>query len=197
MALRKSLQATLGAVTLMASMALSVPTAQAATSSARPDNAHPNCSMNVTTGHRHCFATFREAISAATGGRVTDAPSTAKAGLADEHLTKELNDPTSGTITPAAKTNVVIGITYWDSNFAGPSYVYTAGNQCTDSTGDIDFQVNIQNDWQNRISSFVGFGNCYLKLWENTYWWGSSYGFSGSAGYLGAMDDRAKSIQWT
>jgi hypothetical protein len=99
-------------------------------------------------------------------------------------------------VTPLAGT--VIGIEFSDANYQGSTYTITGGT-CTSTLSDIDWQLSpLAPGWNDVISSFHSYANCWTKLWENTGFWGGSYGFVGDSSYVGdAMNDRASSIQWS
>jgi len=99
-------------------------------------------------------------------------------------------------VTPLAGT--VIGIEFSDANYQGATYTITGGT-CTSTTSDVDWQLSpLASGWNDVISSFHSYANCWTKLWENTGYWGASYGYVGDSSYVGnAMNDRASSIQWS
>jgi hypothetical protein len=99
-------------------------------------------------------------------------------------------------VRPLAGT--VIGVEYSDANYQGATYTITGGT-CTGTTSDVDWQLSpLASGWNDVISSFHSYANCWTKLWENTGYWGASYGYVGDTTYVGnAMNDRASSIQWS
>ncbi|MFD7337966.1 hypothetical protein ACFV98_18460 [Streptomyces violascens] len=125
----------------------------------------------------------------------------AVAGVAVAALTG-LATPASAASTPAATTlgpaATVIGIEFVNANYQGATYTVTGGT-CTATTSDVDFYINsMPGGWNDVISSFRSYANCYTKLYENSNRWGSTYGFVGDSSYVGdAMNDRASSIEWS
>ncbi|RCH66947.1 hypothetical protein DT019_20395 [Streptomyces sp. SDr-06] len=101
----------------------------------------------------------------------------------------------SAHLGPAA---TVIGIEFVDANYQGATYTVTGGT-CTATTSDVDYYINsMPSGWNDVISSFRSYANCYTKLYENSNRWGSTYGFVGDSSYVGdAMNDRASSIEWS
>jgi hypothetical protein len=73
------------------------------------------------------------------------------------------------------------------------------GGTCTASTSDLDFYVNsMPGGWNDVISSFHSYANCYTKLYEDNNRTGATYGYVGDSSYVGnAMNDRASSISWS
>ncbi|KOU45183.1 hypothetical protein ADK54_15680 [Streptomyces sp. WM6378] len=125
----------------------------------------------------------------------------AVAGVAVAALTG-LATPASAATTPATTTlgpaATVIGIEFVDANFQGATYTVTGGT-CTATTSDVDFYINsMPGGWNDVISSFRSYANCYTKLYEDNNRTGATYGFVGDSSYVGnAMNDRASSIEWS
>lgn len=130
-----------------------------------------------------CFATFGEAISNATGGKVT---TTADVGTAmtDEHFTEQ--------VVSAAN---VLSVEYTDIDFGGASF--TISGDCANGVG-----VNWVGDaWNDKVSSARSF-NCYAVHWEDWNYGGTrSTGTNGDAGRLydlggGSFNDATSSISY-
>lgn len=125
----------------------------------------------------------------------------AVAGVAVAALTG-LATPASAATTPATTTlgpaATVIGIEFVDANYQGATYTVTGGT-CTATTSDVDFYINsMPGGWNDVISSFRSYANCYTKLYEDNNRTGATYGFVGDSSYVGnAMNDRASSIEWS
>ena len=103
---------------------------------------------------------------------------------------------TPAAVTPMAGT--VIGIEFWDANFQGATYTITGGT-CSASLDNVDFSLaTIASSWNDEISSFRSYANCWTKIWENSNFNGASYGYTGDSANVGsAMNDRTSSIQWS
>ncbi|MGA2929299.1 MAG: hypothetical protein ABSG43_25580 [Solirubrobacteraceae bacterium] len=174
-----------------------------------------------------CYTSFRAAIAAATDGRVTDAPNNVATAMASRRLAAELNqtpsgDSISGT-TPmktnqtsptssdsatsalrvaqtASSSSYVLGIEYVDANWQGSTFTWTGNHTCASTLSDIDYYVPslVPYGWNDVISSFDSYSNCWTKLFENANFTGATYGFADSTSYVGdAMNDRASSIQFS
>jgi hypothetical protein len=208
---------------------LAVPTIFAGVGAARASAAEPDA-MPPGAGvlaPRHCvsgpseevvcYATFTEAIAAATGGQIADAPADPKESLEDPRFGERLNalarqktaDLHSGKIadhvTPYG--GVVIGISYIDAGYAGNSWVWIQPHGCDGLWSTVDFTVPNLNTspysnygFNDSISSFRSFANCGTVLYDD--WWFGGAATNGGypiedMSYVGdAMNDRASSIRW-
>jgi hypothetical protein len=98
----------------------------------------------------------------------------------------------------SASTN--IGTVYEHKGMAGAALAFTAGSNgyvCTTSNAEVEGGTRkLANfGFDEKISSFVGFSNCQIKLYEGEYMTGSSFGFSSRSWYIGdAMNDEASSV---
>lgn len=137
--------------------------------SAAPGAAARDCIMRIETGEITCFADFRAAVKAATGGRVTDAPVTATP--LDRATTARVN--AAGTAAAkavagrsrAAATRTVLAIVYRDFDYTGGSVqLYSEQGPCRDG---LDFKINLPSQWNDVISSFQTFNNCYSTNYEH------------------------------
>jgi hypothetical protein len=97
-----------------------------------------------------------------------------------------------------AQAATVVGIEYQHRDFGGAtltSWVAPNGFVCTGPVNDVDAWFNsVPAGWNDIISSFRGYGACWTRIWEHTNRFGSTFGFTGDAAYVGdAMNDRASS----
>jgi hypothetical protein len=153
------------AAAMLAGSMLAVPAA-----SASPGEAAPDCVMRIETRAITCFADFRAAISAATGGRVTDAPVTA--APLDRATTARVNAAGTaaakaiGSRNLAANTNTVLAVEYLDPGYTGGSLsIVTDQGPCRDG---MDYFVNsLPSGWNDLISSFQSFNNCFTTHYEH------------------------------
>jgi len=168
------------------------------------------------SGATTCYATFTEAIAAATGGEITDAPADPKLVLDDERFAARINaiadrvarqaaDPAASRIVPFS--GVVIGIAYKDANFGDDTWVFNQPFGCDGNTATVDFEVQNLNtspytccDFNDNISSFKSFSNCNTVLYEDWFFGGAATNGGtpiSDMSYVGdAMNDRASSIRW-
>jgi hypothetical protein len=169
----------------------SSPAAVAAPTTA-PNGPETHCVHNLSTGSESCFATFTEAIAAATNGAVTDASAAPAQAVADSEFARRLT--AAGEITTAS--SAILGISWVHANYAGSSVAWTAAYGCDDST-DIDWQIsNVGSTWNDKISSAKSFSNCQSKYWQNSWFSGASTSWFYNLSYFGSMNDQATSIQF-
>jgi hypothetical protein len=178
-------------------------TSESATAAAGPAAAPagPHCTLAAGANQPlRCFATFREAISVATRGRVTDAPASAAAAATDPAFAArvERSNATAtartSAVTPAA--SVLAGIEYANVNFGGSTLSLSTGGSC-DNSSDVDFRVpSLPAGWNDRISSFRSFSNCAQQLFRSVNFTGGALtGIVGSLANVGAAaNDQASSV---
>jgi hypothetical protein len=184
------------------------------TSAAATADAARHC-VSAPDGQATCYASFTEAIAAATGGAIADAPADARDALDDASFTERINalahaKPTArdlGFGGPALNFgSAVIGIVYKDAGYGGNTWVFTQPYGCN-GDGAADFSVGNLNDrpysdygFNDAISSFHSYSGCRTVLFEHWYFQGAAS--NGGVplydlGYVGdAMNDRATSILW-
>lgn len=80
--------------------------------------------------------------------------------------------------TPMAAT--VIGILYQHSNMQGATLTAT-GVVCTNTLADVDNALaSLPAGWNDAISSFRSYANCWTKLYENANFSGRTFGYAES-----------------
>jgi len=134
----------------------------------------PYCSASIDTGLVTCAVTEN-------GLRAALQPATAS--------------PTSAPI--AATTTYVLGRLYDDANRTGAYFEITASGPC-DTSPDVDWELSsLPTVWNDRASSFQGYSNCELRVYENTAFGGLSYGAYAFTDYVGdPMNDRTSSVRF-
>jgi hypothetical protein len=187
---------------VLAAAALAVLGAAAPAAAAASDG--PACVVAVENPDRTtCFATFREALDFASGGEVRYGPKNAGDALRDPAFraavdaanTKADRQVRAG----ALSSGTVISIEYENTGHGGSHLIYTGSSgNCSTSTGNVDYQVSsMPSGWNNRLSSFLSFANCWVQHWESTGHNGASVGPTGSRTSLGLLDNHTSSIIWT
>lgn len=163
---------------------------------AQPPEVKPgsHCVTNLDSKISTCYDTFREAIAAATGGRITNA-SQEKAAKEDRFVDR-LNASTETTTSRTSTDNQVIGVVYDGADFRGPSHIYWAESQCSND-GAWNYHLENLGEWNNRISSLQVSGNCYMDLFTNQNFQGPHQLFTSHTGYMPGMTEQAESIGWT
>ena len=163
-----------------------------------PAEAAPqHCVVSLDSGESTCYSSFSDAIAAATEGRIADAPADARAAVVDDTFTARLD--AVGATVGASYATYVVGIFFQHSNYQGATYTITAGGTCTSTLSDTDFSLaSMASGWNDVVSSFKCYANCYCKIYEHTNFGGATYGYYSSSSYVGAaMNDRCSSITFS
>jgi hypothetical protein len=108
----------------------------------------------------------------------------------------------AGVVSAApANASTPVGAVFEHQNFGGARHRYNVsedGYVCTLSADDVDVQwTTMASGWDNRVSSFKGYSDCWTKLYDLWSFGGVSYPFSGDTTSLGIFDNKANSIQYT
>jgi hypothetical protein len=156
-----------------------------------PATAAGHCALVAGSTTARCFSTYRAAVAYGTGGRVTDAPLSARAAALDPSFARAMS-----ALPTATLASTLLGTEYANANFSGASLSLFGGGRCDDSS-DADFRFpSLPTGWNDRISSFRSFSNCAQQLFRNTSFGGgaltiiiSSLAFVGSA-----ANDQASSL---
>lgn len=144
-------------LTLLAQLAF----AQGAPASAR---AGEHCAYDTTSQKVTCYPTFKEVVESISGGRVSD--------ITDPHtLTQQDVSRIASTSAGAAANPYVLGVLYEHSGFAGATFTVTGNSGCddrkdTDADWDFYYYLGGYPGWSNVVSSFKGFSNCWVKVYE-------------------------------
>ncbi len=168
-------------------------------------------------GETTCYATFDDAVSRATAGRITDATRGAGHVMDDAAFAERVNAlgaARTASVAGGATTNVgttLIGIVYKSADFSLDEQTWTFfvpgrlgcdGNLATsefsvENLNTSPYTVSRINDG---ISSFRSFNNCRTVLWSDWFFGGAATNFGfplEQTLYVGdAMNDRASSIAW-
>jgi hypothetical protein len=106
-----------------------------------------------------------------------------------------LNAATSRGLSP--ESTFVLAKLYDQAGRTGPYLEIQASGPC-DTNSDIDWgTANVGTTWNDRISSFQGFSNCQIRIYENANFTGATYGAFTATDYVGdAMNDRTTSVRY-
>jgi len=137
-----------------------------------------------------CFDSFSESIRAATKGRV-QLDHTIQPEAVTEYM---LN---GGAEKDLADVQVVIGIDWDYTNFAGSSYTWVVSNNGCSSS--IQYSISsMPAGWDNRVSSARAYSNCnYYYHYQNTNYGGSSVVCNTECSTMGSLDNATSSEKWT
>lgn len=138
-----------------------------------------------------CFGTFADSIFAATNGRTH-----LNSAITPEIVTEEMLN--SGMEANSLLSQVVIGIDWDSSGFAGSSYTWVVSGEtgCTSST---QFSISsIPTGWDDRVSSVRGFSGCnYYYHYQNASFGGLSITCNTSGcSTMGSLDNATSSERW-
>jgi hypothetical protein len=202
MSLRPQAAAAMTAVGLCAAVAVPA-SAQPNPNPAKSPNhlrASRHCVVHLAEqGRATCYDSFRKAIADASGWQITDAPDSA-AGV-DPRLDARINAlPGAKKRGASALGGIVLSIEYVDINFGSSTFTFTGNRECTGPISDLDYQYPdlAVRGWDNVISSFKTYANCFVNHFENPNYGGIRTGYQGTRSYIGdAMNDRTSSLQWS
>lgn len=186
-----------------AALALGARPAAAAATGARAQAPERHCVVHLgERGRTSCHRTFRQAIADATGGRVADAPLDPAAALSDQTFNHHLDSTADGKkhARVAVQDAIVVSVEYEHADYGGSSRVFTGTHPCTATTGDVDFVYSnlAAVGFDDTISSFMTFGNCFVSHFENPDFGGIRTVFEPTRSYIGdLMNDRSSSLQWS
>ncbi|WP_189133641.1 hypothetical protein [Wenjunlia tyrosinilytica] len=122
----------------------------------------PHCVATPEAVQVTCFDTFRKAISFASGGRINNAPTSARAAADDQGLQQRLAS------TKSASGYVIAATLYDYANYTGPSLTVWTPRPCKDGNG-LDFSQDLKGiGWANRVSSLQPWANCWIKLFKES-----------------------------
>ncbi|MCA1186366.1 MULTISPECIES: hypothetical protein [unclassified Saccharopolyspora] len=125
-----------------------------------------HCAFHADTGQQHCFDTLAEA--------------TGSAGAA------------------AADTRdgeVVQGTLFDEENYGGDSFTIYGSGLC-EKDGWVDYQIDLPDDWKDRVTSVQPWGDCWIWLYPEPGLGGDRDGpFKENTAYVGdLMNDRTQSV---
>lgn len=160
-----------------------------------------HCVVEVTNGKTTCYQSFRDAVAKATGGRITDAPSTPSTAVADSRFEDRLNALGAESGEEDGRANVVVSIEYDWAYYQDDvgSLTASAPGGCV-ANGGADWQLaNVGEDWNDRISSFRGYADCNVDHFEHADFDGASTGWLADVGSMAdhtSLNNLTSSIRW-
>lgn len=148
-------------------------------------------------GFERCFATFEEAKQFAEDadavGPSKDAPG------AWQNNTRPAAAPAAGVANHLTLLSIEYNWPLWNP-LGGTRWVYGTNGPCTNTVNDTDYQLP---DWSvsgfdQRISSFQNFGNCWTKHYDLVGYGGLVVGYQGSQALINAaLDNDTSSERWS
>ncbi|MEO3978032.1 hypothetical protein [Streptomyces sp. CAU 1734] len=155
-----------------------------------------NCVANLGTGTAACYPSFREAIKAATGGRVADAP-TARRAAGDKDFLTRLNAPANGGGAPDARIadpQYVQGVLYEHGGYRGRTLVLQSYLNCNAGKDKWLLAGYELHDFNDIVSSVVVIPGCKVTLYQHASHQGEARSYTASTSWLGLMNDHASSF---
>jgi len=134
-----------------------------------------------------CFATFADAISAASGGRVVLDPA------APASLLPAAAQTTNRFGEANPRTTVIIGIDYTGTSFSGSSLTWYESAGCGSYLAS-----SMPPGWNDVVRSVANYSNCGSTLYQNSNYGGSksSVGVDDAASTLGSFNSETSSQKW-
>lgn len=203
---RRRTRITIAAVALLAGV-VAVPVANGAVSGDEDDTkAQGNhCTLDVGSEELECFDSLDDATGIDGGQRLLDA-STGKAQAEGETRKGEEPVASSGLATKdddededEPEKNIVSATLFTETQYGGKSLTIKHTELCDGDEDDVDFELDLAEEWQGEVSSVQPWGNCTLNLFSETGTEGERDGpFKELTPNLGeVMNDRAKSISFS
>lgn len=185
--------------------------ATAAPAQAANKRPHQHCVVILPTYVMTCFANFREATAFATNGEVLDAPLDARTAIEDATLTARI-DAAGRRATERNRSNVARGAAatqlvkiadvFTDAWFGGVGKTFLGPYACDDdgTAGNDIITPYVGDDMNDRISSFQGYNNCWLRSWEHSNFQGNQLSYryrDNDLSYGEYFNDMISSIEYT
>lgn len=144
-----------------------------------------HCVMALPEGNQRCFDTYEASRAFAATYAEIGAPKAATA--------------TARAVARSAGSSVVVAILFdWEFyNPFGGSLILTGNSgNCTGTTADVDYDMPVFSArWNNDVSSYLTFSNCWLNLYDFAWFGGASTGYRGSQPTLGSWNNDASSLR--
>ncbi|SCK55361.1 hypothetical protein [Streptomyces sp. WMMB 322] len=191
---------TVAAVALLAGV-IAVPVANGAVSGdetkgdAKGQGNH--CTLNAESGETQCFKSLSKAAGVPESDRLLDAPATG--GKAEISEARKGDKPVASSgVTTQGEGDIIAATLFKDTKYGGGSLTITAESLCN-GDDDVDFQIDLDDEWKDQISSVQPWGNCTLNLFSEPGLGGDRDGpFKELTPNIGdVMDNRAKSISFS
>jgi hypothetical protein len=193
----RALVAGAGAALLVTTTVALSPSAAAAPSSAP---ARVDCIAQPSGTDRppamRCFATFAQAVAAATGGAVELPPGTPVGRLPLDALAANRSAAArASTTAPAAvpMSSYITSVDYTGADYTGNALVWYQSAPCGSFASSA-----MPAGWNDVVSSVAAYSGCGTTLYADAGFGGGTYsiGVDGSASSLGSFNDEASSQRW-
>ncbi|MXM69111.1 hypothetical protein GR925_38415 [Streptomyces sp. HUCO-GS316] len=187
---RRALVATAAATAVLGGLAAMPPA-----SAGEPAPNH--CVLDLDTGAQTCYDGFTAAFSAASDGRITEAPDSLEggggAGLQELRAeTLQLMEDVEG----GANGNVIIGTFFANKDYGGATLTIEADRPCRNNDAQDHSEPTMPPGWNDIITSLQPWANCWIELYSDENFGGDRDGlFKTNTADIGSyMNDRTSSI---
>ncbi|MFC4493784.1 hypothetical protein ACFPA8_06510 [Streptomyces ovatisporus] len=187
---------TVAAVALLAGV-IAVPVANGAISEGGADvkGQGNHCTLDAESGETRCFESLTEATGVPGSEKLVDASGkSAKSSAAGADAA-----PLASSDTTQGEGNVMAATLFADPQYGGGSLTVKNTELCDGDADDVDFEIDLAEEWRNKISAVQPWGNCTLNLYSETGLGGDRDGpFDELTPDIGdALDDRSQSISFS
>ncbi|WP_233221736.1 hypothetical protein [Streptomyces carminius] len=159
-----------------------------------PRDGARHCIADLRTGAQECFGTFTEAVEAASGGRIDDAPASARSAAQDPAFRKRTKELATAAET-ARNGDLIQGTLFEHENYGGATFTVYGEAPCPDN-GKVDYSIDLPDDWKDIVTSVQPWANCWIWLYPEPGLNGDRDGpFKENTPYVGSfMNDRTESV---
>lgn len=198
---RRRTRITLTAVLLLAG-AVAVPVANGAVTEQEGGDAKgqgKHCTLNAESGETQCFDSLSEATGLPGSKRLLDAPDAEAGKAAKSSEARPGKEPVASSgIDTKAEGDIIAATIFKDTQYGGGSLTITNTALC-ESDDEVDFQIDLDDEWKNKVSSVQPWGRCTLNLFTEPGLGGERDGpFDELTPNIGdVMDNRAQSISFS
>ncbi|NLU74836.1 hypothetical protein HCC61_19515 [Streptomyces sp. HNM0575] len=156
-----------------------------------------HCRLDAKSGKTQCFKSLDSATGIQGSERLLDA-STGKAKALGETRAGDKPVASSG-VSTKDESNIIGATVFEDTKYGGASLTITNTALCDGDADDVDFKIDLGDDWKKKISSIQPWGNCTLNLYSEPGQGGDRDGpFDELTPNIGnVMDDRTQSITFS
>ncbi|HWM38279.1 MAG TPA: hypothetical protein VNS49_14300 [Streptomyces sp.] len=191
---RRRTRITVAAVVLLAGV-IAVPVANGAISEKDGADAKAqgnHCTMNAETGETQCFKSLAKATGVPGSKRLVDASTDGASVESSE--TRAGNEA----LATQGEGGIMAATLFEDTQYGGGSLTITHTSLC-ESDDDVDFQIDLDDEWKDKISAVQPWGNCTLNLYSEPGLGGERDGpFDELTPNIGdALDNRTQSISFS
>jgi hypothetical protein len=159
-----------------------------------------HCTLNAKTGETRCFRSLSEATGVPGSERLVDASSGGKKAAISAYRVGDKPVASPGVSAKNEDDGSAIGATvFQEPKYGGASLTIRNATLCDGDADDVDFKVDLAEDWKNKISSVQPWGDCTLNLYSMPAQGGERDGpFAELTPNIGdVMDNKTKSISFS